>query len=284
MHNIPENFVSVNDQGLLYGYGLFETLRLYKGMPFLLENHLDRLLDSARKLSFLRIPERHILERAVYDYVKRNRLRSQGVRLSISYGMEGGEEENTGPRLFLTHRDIPYSRPDYERGIRAALSSFRKNEYSAITGHKTFNQLENVLPLRQMQDPGLGECIFLNTSGFVAEGSRSNIFWSRDNRVFTPSLDCGVLPGITRERVIELLEQQGVQVEEGKYPLSALLDCDECFCTNSLMEMVSIVKLDDRTLGKGQPGPVSRLVHSGYRHLVEAYCPEAVPGKRLKGG
>ena len=263
-----EKFISNKDWGLLYGYGLFETLRIYGGIPFLLEEHIERLMNSSRELWFFIKPDVEELKGVVYDYIKDKKLQKEALRLSVTFG---NEAEGIYPRLFINHRTVPYGPTDYETGIAAAVSSHRKNEHSPISRHKTFNQLENILAQRFCKEQGVKECIFLNTSGYIAEGSKSNIFFIRDGIVFTPSICCGLLPGITRGEIIDLLRQHGIRVEEGKYTLDQIYTCDECFCTNSLMEAIPLVKVNGNTVGTGGPGELTRLVLSLYRQCIEKY-------------
>jgi branched-chain amino acid aminotransferase len=267
--------VPINDWGLTFGYGLFETLRIYHGIPFLVEAHMDRLLNSCRELSFANTPDKETLIQVIYQYIKQMNLDSQAVRLSITYG---NEKEGISPLIFLSNRAIPYQKSDYMEGVHSACSPYRKNEYSPIVQYKTFNQLENILALKKLTKD-IKECIFLNSSGFLAEGSKSNLFFIREGKVFTPSVDCGILLGITRQKVIELLTGQGIVVQEGSYGFDEMVESDECFCTNSLMEIMPVVKIDDRQIGDGHPGKLSRFILILYRESVTRYIAEK---KRLK--
>ncbi|MGD2084786.1 MAG: aminotransferase class IV [Candidatus Aminicenantes bacterium] len=268
-----KRFIPVNDLGVSFGYGLFETLRLYESIPFLLEPHLDRLIKSSRTLLFLNMPGKEQLKQSLLAYIKEKGLRDQALRLSVTFGNQADEAEGIEPvpRVFITHRPIAYGPSDYEKGITAAISAYRKNPYSPIVQHKTFNQLENILAQRPGKDQRVKECILLNTSGYIAEGSKSNLFFVRDGRVYTPSIDCGLLPGITRKQVIDLLIRQGVRVLQGKYRIEEMQDCDECFCSNSLMEVIPITKIDGQWVGSGHPGQFSRLALSLYRQSVQKY-------------
>jgi branched-subunit amino acid aminotransferase/4-amino-4-deoxychorismate lyase len=337
--------VPIDDWGLTFGYGLFETLRIYHGIPFLVEAHVDRLLNSCRELSFTDIPDKETLIQLINQYIKKlnlprgartlyaaqtvcedfhsspgdgayaslpqnensyitnlppgggalyaaqtvcedfhsspddgayarlpqnensyiTNLNSRAVRLSITYG---NEAEGISSTIFLSNRAIPYRDSDYREGIKAASSPYRKNEYSPIVQHKTFNQLENIFSLRHCREKDAKECIFLNSSGFLAEGSKSNLFFIREGKVYTPSADCGILPGITRQQVMDLLTGQGIAVMEGKYHFNELVESDECFCTNSLMEVMPVVKIDDRRIGSGYPGELTRFALNLYGESV----------------
>jgi branched-subunit amino acid aminotransferase/4-amino-4-deoxychorismate lyase len=266
--NGQNEFIPVKDWGAAFGYGLFETMRIYNGVPFLLEEHIERLINSSQQLFFLNMPGEEQLKQAVLGYIKEKSLQQEALRLSVTYG---NEAEGNPPRVFITHRPVPYGPADYETGIAAAVSLYKKNEFSPIVRHKTFNQMENILSLRLCGEKGVKECIFLNTSGYIAEGSKSNIFFTQAGTVFNPSIECGLLPGITRAKIIELLNRQNIKVKEGRYTLENLYNCDECFCTNSLMEAIPIIKIDGRLAGTGRPGELTRLVLSLYRQCIEKY-------------
>ena len=261
-------FISIKDWGAAFGYGLFETMRIYNGIPFLLEEHIERLQSSSRELSFFNVPDKDELRQLAHDYIKREALQNEALRLSVTYG---NKEEGITPQVFITHRPVPYGEEDYKAGITVAISSSRKNEHSPLVRHKTFNQLENVLSLKRIKEQGVKECIFLNTAGYLAEGSKSNIFFLRGGSVFIPSIDCGLLPGITRAKIIALLRQQNLEVNEGSYNPRNLYECDECFCTNSLMEALPVTKIDGNLVGTGRPGEFAQGILSLYRQCIEKY-------------
>ena len=256
--------VSIKDLGVTAGYGLFETLRVYDGEPFLVEEHVERLLNSTRELSFPGIGEKETLIKSIYRYVEQTGRPSLAIRISVTFG---NEAEAAAPAIFFSNREIPYRPREYEEGIVAAFSPYRKNEYSPLAFHKTFNQMENILSLKQSQEKNkkVKECIFLNTSGYLAEGSKSNLFFGRGGVVYTPAVECGLLPGITRRRVMELLRRQGIEVMEGKYRSEELYESDEVFCTNSLMEVMPVVKVDEKVIGNGLPGALTQRALFLYR-------------------
>lgn len=264
-----KEFIPSKDWGVAFGYGLFETMRIYNGIPFLLEEHIERLMNSSQELSFFIMPDKEVLKQLLYGYIKENGLQKEALRLSVTYG---NEAEGIVPQAFITHRPVSYGAMDYETGITVYVSPYKKNEYSPIGQYKTFNQLENILVQRFFREQGVKECIYLNTSGYIAEGSKSNIFFVQEGNVFTPSLDCGILPGITRGKIIDLLRQQSIRIQEGKYTLEQLYDCDECFCTNSLMEVIPIVKVNGKALGTGYPGQLTQRGLLLYHQCIERYC------------
>jgi len=268
--------ISIKDWGLNFGYGLFETFRIYEGIPFLVNEHLSRLAHSFLELSFPGRLETGKLSQAVHEHIRRKKFESGAVRLSITFG---NETEGIDPGIFFTDRRIPYTPHDYDTGFSARITPFRKNEYSPVVNHKTFNQLENILVLKRYEPENIKECIFLNSANYLAEGSKSNLFFCRRGTVFTPSRECGILPGITRQKVIELLKGKGIEVREGKYPTADLLRADESFFTNSLMEVMPLVRIDDNPVGTGRPGELSRWLRELYHENVKEYVLHAKNGR-----
>lgn len=259
-------FISVRDLGVLFGFGLFETIRIYNGIPFLLLKHLQRITNSLRELNFEEIPETSALSGLIYQYIKQHALVSRVLRLSIT---AGNKNESIHPSIFILNREIPYTEEEYIQGISAATASLhRRNEFSFLARHKTFNYLENLISLRACSKQNNKECIFLNTSGYISECSKSNIFFVKKNNVFTPSIDCGIFPGITREHVISLLKEKEITVIEGKFALGDLLSSEECFLTNSVMEIMPLVKIDDSLIGNGIPGKLTTLAADLYSESV----------------
>ncbi|MBI3366859.1 aminotransferase class IV family protein [Candidatus Roizmanbacteria bacterium] len=280
---MPEN-ISIKDTGVLFGYGLFETIRVYDNVPFLLGNHLKRLTDSLRDLFFpsQHIPRKDAMAEIIKDYIMQNHIAAGGVRFSVTFG---NSQEEIPPSIFIMKRGIPYSFEDYQRGVAAVISSFKKNEHSPLVRHKTFNYLENLISLRVCADNQAKECIFLNNFGAVSECSKSNIFFSKNGLALTPSIDCGLLPGVTRKHTILLLRRNGIKVIEGVFRLEDLLKSDECFITNSLIGIMPVVKIDGRIIGCGEPGKLTRLAMSLYdasiKKHVHSYGNSTKP-KRVK--
>lgn len=266
---LPEH-ISIMDTGVFFGYGLFETIRVYNGVPFLLENHMKRLSDSLKGLFFptQHIPGKDVMCEIVQNYIRQNCIDTGGLRFSVTFG---NSQEGIPPSIFIVKRGIPYLSDDYQRGVSAVISPFKKNEHSPIVRHKTFNYMENLIALQARKDKKAKECIFLNNSGAVSECSKSNIFLSKKGIALTPSIDCGLLPGITRKQIISLLRRNGIKVVEDVFGLDDLIKSDECFITNSLIGVIPIVKIDGRIIGRGDPGELTRSAMSLYDDSVKRY-------------
>lgn len=247
--------ISVLDQGFLYGYGLFETILVLEGQPALLEAHLKRLTEGCAALGIMVPPSLAGLDILVKQVIKLNNITEGALRITLSAGALPGKKAGN---LVISPRPFPYKSPDYKKGFSAGWASTRRNEQSFLVKLKTLNYLENILARREAREKGWDEAIFLNTAGYVAEGTVSNIFLVKDNRVITPSPDQGLLPGILRQVALETCHRLGIIVQERPVSPRELVTADECFLTNSLMLVMPLVKINGCPIGKGQPGPVTR--------------------------
>ncbi len=259
------------DYGLLYGYGLFETMRAYSGRIFRLEKHLARLSRSAKLLGIdlESIPD---LEKALYNTLQANNLSNARIRLTLS----GGEGEPVpdllpqNPTVIIVARSYtPYPHQVYEQGFKAIVSRIRRNTQSPTSVVKSLNYLDNLLARQEAKLAGADEAILLNEQGFLAEGSTSNIFLVSNNTLLTPSEDSGILPGITREVILELAPSLGMKTIERKIALKELLQADEAFFTNSLIEIMPLTQVSGQDIGSGRAGKATHRLMTAYKELVE---------------
>jgi branched-chain amino acid aminotransferase len=260
------------DHGFLYGYGLFETMRAYGGSIFRLDRHLIRLHHAAETLSIAAKLATFDLEKACYDVLKANNLAEARLRLTISAG-EGDITPNpdtrSGITVFIVARKlVPLLPESYERGYKTVLSSWRRNGQSPLSRLKSTCYLENILARQEAMSAGADEALLLNERGFVTEGSSTNIFIAVGEMLVTPSTESGVLPGITREAVLELAQSMGIMVVVKQIELGELLRADEAFLTNSVLEIMPLTRLDDKPIGSGKPGPLTQRLMSSYKELV----------------
>jgi len=265
--------ISPFDRGFLYGYGLFETMRSYGGCVFRLDRHLARLTRSAEKLGLASELDTCDLEQSIYQTLKANKLANARIRLTVS----AGEGEMTPDPSILKEPTVlimaksyaPYPKRKYEEGFKAVVSSIRLNSQSPLSRTKSTNYLNNILARREASAAAVDEALMLNERGFVAEGSTSNIFLVVAGKLITPSEESGILPGITREAILELAHTLGIEAVEGEIPLAGLFQAEEAFLTNSLIEVMPLSEVDGNPIGSGRPGPVTRRLMAAYRELVE---------------
>ena len=245
--------VSPFDHGLLVGDGVFETLRVYGGVPFAWSRHHQRLVRSAGGLG-LTAPGSQELRAAVDDVLAANSVTEGRVRLTITGGPSplGSERGDRPPTVIVM--SAPATR--WPPTVDVVIAPWSRNERGAVAGLKTTSYAENVRALVYAHERGAGEAIFLNTRGEVCEATGSNVFVIRDGVVLTPPADAGCLLGVTRALVLELCAEHGIPVEEAALGPSALADADEAFLTSSTREVQSIGRVDGRAL-PAAPGPTS---------------------------
>lgn len=255
--------LSVFDPGFLYGQGLFETMRAYQGRVFRLDSHIQRLLNSLALIGIDAPLEPASLKEAVKRCLKENDLKDAYVRLTIWQG----EDNKVKVRAIAKPYRFP-GKEDYQKGFRVMLSSFRQNEFSALCRVKSANYLHLLLAYQEARKNNFDEALLLNTRGFLAEASRANIFLVKDNCLITPALDCGCLPGITRDTVLALARKEKIKAIEARLTLEDLERAREAFLTNSLIEVMPLVSLDGKPVNKGKPGEITQRILKRYRALI----------------
>ena len=285
-HLVPRSKARLSpfDHGFLYGYGLFETMRAYNGQIFRLDRHLTRLRRSAEILGLAhntiasRSPEgsegaaKQSLEAACLETLAANRLKDARVRLTITAGegdMAPDPATCAGLTVLVTAKNlIPLPAKKYELGFKAVPSSARRNSQSPLSRLKSTCYLDNVLARMEAKAAGADEAILLNERGLLAEGSTSNIFLVNEGMLVTPSLQSGVLAGITREAVLEIAQASDIRREEREVELRELMEADEAFITNSILEIVPVTWFDGKPIGTGKPGQLTKKLMAAYRELV----------------
>ncbi|MCJ7744564.1 MAG: aminotransferase class IV [Dehalococcoidales bacterium] len=262
--------ISALDYGFLYGFGLFETMRAYEGQVFRLDRHLNRLVYSAEVLGLpIGVTD---LKSAVMATIQANQLGDARVRITISIG-EGGivPDPNTCDKptvLILAGHYQPYPEQVYEKGFRAIVSSIRRNSQSPLSRLKSANYLESILARQEARAAGIDEALCLNEKGLLAEASMSNIFLVTNGILRTPGQESGILPGITREVVLELASPLGINTLEHDIRLDELFQAQEASLTNSLMEIMPLTEIDGKPIGSGRPGPLTKRLAMAYKKLV----------------
>ncbi|HVZ39140.1 MAG TPA: aminotransferase class IV [Candidatus Kapabacteria bacterium] len=258
--------LSVFDRGLLYGDGIFETMRSYSGRIHLLRRHLDRLQEGARFLG-ISIPAQEALVEAIGMLIDANGIADAVLRLTLTRGI--GESLDPGeareePTILITHKPLLHigDLPRVERMITVRAI----HSHPAIGVRlKALNYLPAVVAAGELRRAGAGEGLLLTAEGVVAEGTVSTIFSVRGGRLRTPPLELGVLPGITRGRVLELARALGIEVCEEQFGRASLLAGEECFYANSVRELVAVDSLDGERFAAAAPGEVTRRLLEAYR-------------------
>ena len=262
--------ISALDYGFMYGFGLFETMRAYDGRVFRLDRHINRLADSAGLLG-LSVDGVEI-EKAVLDTIKANRLADARVRITVSPGEGAINADPSSCRqptlLVIAEEYKPYPKEVYEKGLWAVFSKVRRNSQSGLSQMKSTSYLQSIMAKREARDAAADEVICLNEKGLLAEAGMSNIFLVADNVLKTPRLENGILPGITRQAILELASGLGIRNIECYIKPGELYRAQEAFLTGSLIEVMPLITVDDTKIGNAKPGPVTCRLMSAYRELV----------------
>ena len=264
--------IPVFDRGLLYGYGLFETMRSYNGHVFYLDRHIARLVNSAGVLGIREALEREKLETGVLRTLKANGLDDARIRLTVTAG-EGsrsiGMPVSGKLTIIITVEELVLPSPEnYLEGLRTSIVSIRRNSKSPMCRLKALGYLENMLAHAEAVDDGSDEAILLNGDGYIAECSASNLFVVEAGRVITPPVEAGILPGITRRVVIDLASSLGIKVAQEAVTVERVLNAEEVFITNSVIEIMPIASVDGRTVGAGSRGEVTKRLMEEYKKLT----------------
>lgn len=276
-----EPMISPLDQGFLFGYSVYETVRTYGGEPFAVPRHLRRLRESAEALAIPHHVDDETLERWIRDTLAAAGNDESSVRIVVSAGVGSIDyKKGSTPRatVVIIVRPLPsYPERLYREGEKAAIVSERRATTGGLSPSiKSSNLLNNLMALRSAQARGAYEALMKNDAGDVTEGSMSNVFLVEAGVVYTPPVSAGILEGITREHVLSLAAGAGIELREESFPPERLLAADEVFITASSRQIVPIVTVDDTTIGDGTPGPVTRRLISLYdahvRALVEAHA------------
>jgi branched-chain amino acid aminotransferase len=265
--------VSVYDHGLLYGDGVFEGLRIYNGKVFRLHEHLDRLYDSARHI-YLEIPmPKADMLKAVESTVAANKKRNGYIRLVVTRGAGSlglDPRKTTDPQVIVIVDDISmYPTELYENGMEIITAATIRNHRNAVNPRiKSLNYLNNILAKLEAIRAGCMEALMLNHKGEICECTGDNVFLVKRGTLKTPSVDAGILEGVTRNSILEIARGLEIPVQETVLTRHDIYTADECFLTGTAAEVIPAVKCDGRTIGNGKPGPITRQLRERFHELV----------------
>ncbi|MBE8539011.1 branched-chain-amino-acid transaminase [Geoglobus acetivorans] len=272
---VPESQakVSVFDHGFLYGDGVFEGIRAYNGKVFKLHEHIDRLYDCARVID-LKIPlSKEEFAEAVLETLRRNNLRDAYIRPIVT---RGAGDLGLDPRKCPNPNVIIITKPWgklygdlYEKGLKAITVAIRRNAIDSLPPNiKSLNYLNNILAKIEANAKGGDEAIFLDHNGYISEGSGDNIFIVKNGTITTPPT-LNNLKGITRQVVIELINELEIPFREANIGLFDLYSADEIFVTGTAAEIAPVTYIDGRTVGDGKPGKITKMLMEKFRERTE---------------
>jgi branched-chain amino acid aminotransferase len=266
-------FVSVFDRGFLYGDSVFETIRTYSGRPFALDEHLERLRWSAERV-FIELPvDIDVLKAEVWRALKAAGNPESVIRVMVTRGRgELGLDPALAERPTRVVIVAPLHTPPpeaYERGV--GVVTFRTQRIADATdaaGAKIANYLIAVLATREARRAGAVEALIVDNQGRVVEGTSSNVFAVVGSRLLTPPEELGILPGITRARVLEAARALGIPIELTALGVEQLIESDELFVSSSLREILPVVRVDQATISHGVPGPLTLQLLAKFRENI----------------
>ncbi|MDQ6808637.1 MAG: branched-chain-amino-acid transaminase [Verrucomicrobiota bacterium] len=267
--------ISVFDHGLLYGDGVFEGIRFYNGRVFKLEQHLDRLWDSARSIC-IEIPvSRSEMTEALLETIRRNGLRDGYIRQIVTRGIGNLGLNPVGckrPSVIIIAATIAlYPKEVYETGLTVVTCATRRMNAAALNpAIKSLNYLNNVLARLEANLAGADEALMLNDAGNVAECTADNVFVIKGGQIFTPPITAGALRGITRSVVFDIAAELGIKIAEGDITRHDVFIADECFLTGTAAELIPVIKADGRVIGTGKPGSITARMIERFRALTRS--------------
>jgi branched-chain amino acid aminotransferase len=265
--------VSVFDHGLLYGDGIFEGIRFYNGRVFRLEEHLERLWDSARSIC-LEIPMSMTeMSDALLETIRQNDLRDGYIRLLVTRGVGNlglNPMQCKRPSVIIIAATIAlYPAEIYARGLTVVTCATRRTNPSALNpAVKSLNYLNNVMARIEANLAGADEALMLNDAGNVAECTADNVFVIKHGHIATPPITAGALRGITRSVVFEIAAELGLEVTETDITRHDVFIADECFLTGTAAEIIPVIKADGRVIGTGEPGPITARMMARFREIT----------------
>jgi branched-chain amino acid aminotransferase len=267
--------ISVFDHGVLYGDGVFEGIRFYNDRVFRLDEHIQRLWDSARAIA-LEIPiSRSEMIEATLETIRQNDLHDGYIRLLVTRGTGSlglSPDSCKRPSIIIIAASIAlYPEEMYKTGLTMITCATRRTAPAALSPRvKSLNYLNNIMAKIEAQQAGAGEGLMLNEQGYIAECTGDNLFLVKQGAIFTPTVNAGSLNGITRGVAIELAKAENLSVSEVDLTRYDVYTADECFLTGTAAEIIPAVKLDHRLIGDGNPGPITLKLIDRFRALTQS--------------
>ncbi|AEJ38692.1 branched-chain amino acid aminotransferase [Sulfobacillus acidophilus TPY] len=269
--------VSVFDHGLLYGDGIFEGIRAYDGQVLELDRHLDRLINSAKYINLHMPWSKQDLRDFVLETLRRNELHSAYIRLVITRGrgdLSLDPTRCTTPTIFIIATEVNlYPAELYQTGIKAVTVATRRVAGDALDARaKTLNYLNNILSKMEATAQQAHEAVLLNNEGYISECSADNIFIVKGQQLVTPPAHMGALEGVTRNIVMDIAAEIGLQCQESPIRPYDVYAADECFLTGTGAELIPVVELDHRPIGAGVPGKTFQQLLKGFHKYIKAHA------------
>jgi len=263
-------FISAADSGFLYGAGLFETMRSYNGVVFALDDHLDRLFFSAGRLSINNNYDRKYITDAIYKLLEANKLTDARLRLTLTSGPMAEPDRPRQATLLITAAKLtPYPAEYYKKGVLVVLCGFKQNPDDPTYGHKTTNYFARIIALNLARQKRATEAIWFTVDNRLAEGCISNVFLVKDSTLYTPPIETPVLAGVARKTVCQIAIKNSIELVEKDLYIDDLLNADEVFITNVIMQILPVSKIEKHTVGEGKVGPVTKKLQKYFDEVIK---------------
>lgn len=271
--DIDKACISVTDGGFLYGAGLFETMRSHNGVVFALADHLDRLIFSIGSLSLNNQYDRKYITDAIYKVLRANKLINARLRLTLTNGPMAESDEQRKPTLLITATKFrPYPPEYYKNGVMVVLCPFRQNPSEPTCGHKTTSYFSRMLALNLAHQKRAAEALWFTVDNRLAEGCISNVFLVKDSVLYTPPIGTPILAGVARKTVCQIALKDSIKLVEKNLYISDVLDADEIFLTNVIMQIMPITRVEKHSVGDGQVGTITKRLQMSFEEFVKSQC------------
>lgn len=279
--------ISVFDRGFLYGDSVYEVTQTYDGVPFLLEEHLDRLWYSAEQLDMHIAIERPALKKQIALTLQKLNVSNAYIRVIISRG-EGsiGLDPNLGGRhnMVIITKDLPaYPKTWYQHGVHVIIADTLRNSAESLNPNiKSGNYLNNVMAYSEAKKRGAYDSVMLNKEGKVTECTTSNIWMVKAGQLLTPPLSSGLLSGITRRQLMGLCQEHDIDFQESEVSPEQLESADEIFITSTTRKVLPITRLNESSVGTGAPGPLTQKLMQLYeQHIAKQHQKDREEWKKV---
>jgi len=240
---------------------------------FCLKDHLDRLFFSASSLSINNTYDRKYISDAIYKLLKANKLTDARLRLTLTSGPMSQSEEQRRATLLVTATELrPYPPEYYQKGVLVVLCPFRQNTAEPIYGHKTINYLSRMIALNVAHQKRAAEALWFTVDNRLAEGCISNVFLVKDAVLYTPPIETPVLAGVARKTVCQIALKNSIKLVEKTLGINDVLDADEIFLTNVIMQILPVSAVEKHAVGDGKVGPVTRKLMKYFDEFVKSEC------------
>ncbi|MDP8267009.1 MAG: aminotransferase class IV [Candidatus Aceula meridiana] len=249
--------------GILSGQGVFETMRAYSGKIFSIDEHLQRLFQGLKKIDLQSPCSKQEMKSYLQKSLTTNKVKNARLRLMVWQG-KGRMRISIAAFSYK-----PFSKRKYTQGFKVLFSDIRRDEKAVTSRIKSVNYLPLLMAQRKAKARGADEAILLNRRGFITEGSKTNIFFIKNNVLYTPSLRCGCLKGITRQIILKIARLKEIKCKQVMATPESLLEADEAFLTNSLVEIMPLTFAQGKPVGSGKVGPLTKQFCKAYQDYVK---------------